>query len=45
MECNNKLKQFDIKNRMCYYFNDKIKIEDFNLDNTLTDEKSKYFSL
>ena len=40
MECNDKLKQFDIKNCMRYYFNDKIKIEDFNLDNTLTDEKS-----
>ena len=25
---------------MCFYFNDIIKIEDFNLDNILVDEKS-----
>ena len=25
---------------MCFYFNDIIKIEDFNLDNILIDEKS-----
>ena len=25
---------------MCYYFDDIIKIEDFNLDNILIDEKS-----
>ena len=29
-----------IKNRMCYYFNDIIKLEDFDLDNILIDEKS-----
>ena len=29
-----------IKNRMCYYFDDMIKLEDFHLDNILTDEKS-----
>ena len=29
-----------IKNRMCYYFDDIIKLEDFHLDNILTDEKS-----
>ena len=29
-----------IKNRTCYYFDDIIKLEDFDLDNTLIDEKS-----
>ena len=29
-----------IKNRKCYYFDNIIKLEDFDLDNTLTDEKS-----
>ena len=32
MENNNKLKEIDIKNRTYYYFNDIIKIEDFDLD-------------
>ena len=39
MENNNKLKQIDIKSRTCYYFNDIIKFEDFDLDNILIDEK------
>ena len=30
----------DIKNCTCYFFNEIVKIEDFNLDNTLMDEKS-----
>ena len=34
------LKKIDIKNRTCYYFNDIIKTEDFNLDNSLIDEKA-----
>ena len=29
-----------IKNSTCYYFNDIIKFEDFDFDNTLIDEKS-----
>ena len=29
-----------IKNRTCYYFDDIIKLEDFDLDNILIDEKS-----
>ena len=37
---NNKLKKVRIKNRTCYYFDDIIKLEDFNLDNILIDEKS-----
>ena len=37
---NDDLKEADTKTRTCYYFNDIIKIEGFNLDNTLIDEKS-----
>ena len=40
MESNDKLKENDIKNRTCYYFDDIIKIEDFDLDNFLIDEQS-----
>ena len=40
MDGNNELKQSDIKSCMCYYFHDIIKIEDFDLDNVLIDEKS-----
>ena len=40
MEGNVKLKDIDIKNCTCYYFDDMIKIEDFDLDNILTDKKS-----
>ena len=29
-----------IKNRTCYYFDDIIKLEDFDIDNILVDEKS-----
>ena len=31
MDSNDELKEIDIKNRICYYFNDTIKIEDFIL--------------
>ena len=34
------LKKVRIKNRMCYYFDDIIKLEDFHIDNILIDEKS-----
>ena len=34
------LKETDIKNRTCYYFDDIIRIEDFNIDNISIDEKS-----
>ena len=37
MNKNDKLKEIDIKNRR-YYFDDKIKIEDLDLDNILLDE-------
>ena len=40
MERNNELKEIDIKNRTCHYFNDIIKIEDFDFGNILLDEKS-----
>ena len=37
---NNELKEVRIKYRRCYYFNDIIKLEDFDLDNILIDQKS-----
>ena len=40
MESNDELKEINIKNRTFYYFDDIIKIEDFNLDNIVIDEKS-----
>ena len=39
MVSNGQLKETDVKNRTCYYFDDIIRIEDFDLDNTLLDEK------
>ena len=38
MESNDELKEINIKNSTCYYFDDIIKIEDFDLDNVLVDE-------
>ena len=40
MDSNDELKNADIKNLTCYYFDDIIKIADFNLDNSLKEEKS-----
>ena len=40
MESNDQLKEIDIKNRACYYFDDIIKIEDFDPDNFLLGEIS-----
>ena len=37
---NNEIKKVCIKNRMCYYFDDIIKSEDFDLYNISIDEKS-----
>ena len=31
MESKNELKEIDIKDHMCYYFDDIIKIEDFDV--------------
>ena len=39
IESNDKSKEIDIENSTCYYFDDVIKIEDFDLDNILTNEK------
>ena len=40
MESNDKLKEINMKYCRCYFFDDIIKIEDFDLDNILIDEKS-----
>ena len=40
MESNDKLKEIDIKKCTCYYFDNIIKIEDFDIDDILIDEKS-----
>ena len=40
MESNDELKEINNKNCTCYYFDNKINTEDFNLDNNLIDEKS-----
>ena len=40
MDSNNELKEFDIKNHMCYYFDYIIEIENFNFCNILIDEKT-----
>ena len=40
MEGNKKLKEIDIKNCTCYYFDEIINIHDLNLDNMLLDEIS-----
>ena len=45
MDSNDELKETVIKNRTYYYFDDIIKIEDFNLDNILIDEKSYEYIL
>ena len=37
---NNEFKRVCIKIRTCYYFDDVIKLEDFDLDNILIDKKS-----
>ena len=37
---NNEFKKIHIKHRTCYYFDDIIKLEDFDIDNILIDEKS-----
>ena len=37
----NKFKKVCVKNRTCYYFDDIIKLEEFDLDNILKDEKPR----
>ena len=38
-ESKTELKEIDIKNHMCYHFNDIFKIADFDINNILIDEK------
>ena len=45
MESNNKLKETDIKNRICYYFDNIIKFKDFDFNNILIDENFIYNSI
>ena len=40
MESNDKLKEISTKDRMCYYFDDKVKSESFGLGNILIEKKS-----
>ena len=40
MESNDEVKEIDIKNRTCYFFDDIIKIEDFDFYGILKHEKS-----
>ena len=39
MESNDQLKEIDTESHMCYHFDDINKIENFDLDNILIDEK------
>ena len=41
MESNDKLKEINIKNVTCYYFDDKIKIKDLDFNSSLLNEKSQ----
>ena len=40
MKSNDTLKNIDLKNRTCYYFDDIVKFEAFDFDNILIDENS-----
>ena len=40
MKSNDELKEVNIKSHTCYYFDEIIKMEDFDSDNILMDEKS-----
>ena len=42
---NNDFKKIHIKNRICYYLDDIIKLEDFDIDKILIDEKTMYKNL
>ena len=47
MKSDSKLKEIDIKNRACNYFNGIVKIQGFDLNDILIDKKNiqKHFSL
>ena len=40
MKSNDKSKEIDIKKTLCYYFDEIVKIEDFDNDNVLIVKKS-----
>ena len=40
MDSNDELKETDIKNCMCHYFHDIMRVGDFVFDNTFLDETS-----
>ena len=40
MDSNDELKETDIKNPMCHYFHDIMRVRDFVFDNTFLDETS-----
>ena len=40
MNSKNELKEIDIKNHTCYYFDDTMRVKDIDFDNILLDEKS-----
>ena len=40
MESSNKLRETDVKNHTCYYFDDIVNVNDLHLDNILLDEKT-----
>ena len=44
MDNNDELKEIDIKNLACYYFDDIIKVENFDPDNTKQKISQKYSS-
>ena len=41
MENNDELKEIDIKNRTCYYFDDIIKIQGFDSNNLINEKSNK----
>ena len=40
MESNNELKGIDIKNHMCYYFDNTLRIRNFSYNNSFLGERS-----
>ena len=40
MESSDELKEIDFNKHTCYYLNDKIKVEEFDSENIVLDEKS-----
>ena len=40
MESTDKLKEINIKNRLCFYFDDIMRVMDIDFNNILSDKKS-----